>query len=83
MHIINNRNSLYEMCGILIGELTDNSQIQYINLEDAFEITELDGDVYNDVVTYLMSTLLIQQTESQIIVDNKVVEQVDINTKRR
>lgn len=83
MHIINNRNSLYEMCGILVGELTDNSQIQYVNLEDAFKITDLEGEVYNDVVTYLMSTLLIQQTESQIIVDNKVVEQVDSNTKRR
>ena len=83
MHIINDRNSLYEMCGILVGELTDNNQIQYLNLEDAFKITELDGDVYEDLVTYLMSTLLIQQTESQIIVDHKVVEHVDTNNKTR
>ena len=83
MNIINNRNALYEMCGIIVGELTDNSQIQYVNLEDAFKITDLEGEVYNQVVTYLMSTLLIQQTESQIIVDNKVVEHIDTNSKRR
>ena len=83
MNIINNRNALYEMCGIIVGELTDNSQIQYVNLEDAFKITDLEGDVYNQVVTYLMSTLLIQQTESQIIVDNKVAEHIDTNNKRR
>ena len=83
MNIINNRNALYEMCGIIVGELTDNSQIQYVNLEDAFKITDLEGEVYNQVVTYLMSTLLIQQTESQIIVDNKVVEHIDTNAKRR
>lgn len=83
MHIINDRNALYEMCGIIVGELTDNNQIQYLNLEDAFKITGLDGDVYNDVVTYLMSTLLIQQTESQIIVDHKVAENIDTNEKRR
>ena len=83
MNIINNRNALYEMCGIIVGELTDNSQIQYVNLEDAFKITDLEGDVYNQVVTYLMSTLLIQQTDSQIIVDNKVVEHIDTNNKRR
>ena len=83
MNIINNRNALYEMCGIIVGELTDNEQIQYVNLEDAFKITDLEGDVYNQVVTYLMSTLLIQQTESQIIVDNKVVEHIDTKNKRR
>lgn len=83
MHIINDRNCLYEMCGILVGELTDNNQIQYLNLEDAFKITDLEGDVFEDVVTYLMSTLLIQQTESQIIIDNKVAEHVDTTAKRR
>ena len=83
MNIINNRNALYEMCGIIVGELTDNEQIQYVNLEDAFKITDLEGDVYNQVVTYLMSTLLIQQTVSQIIVDNKVVVHIDTKNKRR
>ncbi len=83
MNIINDRNCLYEMCEIIMGELTDNEQIQYLDLQDAFRITDLEGDVYEDVVTYLMSTLLIQQTESQIIVDNKVAEHVDTNTKRR
>ena len=83
MNIINNRNALYEMCGILVGELTENAQIQYLNLEDAFKITDLDGEVYEDLVAYLMSTLLIQQTESQIIVDNKVVEHIDLNQKVR
>ena len=83
INIINDRNALYEMCGIIVGELTDNNQIQYVNLEDVFKITDLKDDVYNQVVTYLMSTLLIQQTESQIIVDNKVVEHIDTNNKRR
>ena len=83
MNIINNRNALYEMCGIIVGELTDNNQIQYVNLEDVFKITDLKDDIYNEVVTYLMSTLLIQQTESQIIVDNKVAEHIDTNNKRR
>lgn len=83
MNIINNRNALYEMCGILVGELTENAQIQYLNLEDAFKITDLEGEVYEDLVAYLMSTLLIQQTESQIIVDNKVVEHIDLNQKAR
>ena len=83
MNIINDRNSLYEMCGIIVGELTDNEQIQYLNLEDAFKITDLDGELYEQIVTYLMSTLLIQQTESQIIVDSKVVDCIKSNNKVR
>ena len=83
MNIINDRNSLYEMCGIIVGELTNNDQIQYLNLEDAFRITELDEEIYDDIVTYLMSTLLIQQTESQIIVDSKVVDCIKSNNKVR
>ena len=82
-NIINNRNNLYEMCGVIVGELTDNDQIQYLNLEDAFKITDLDGELYDKVVTYLMSTLLIQQTESQMIVDSKVVDCIKSNNKVR
>ena len=71
------------MCGIIIGELTNNDQIQYLNLEDAFKITDLDEEIYDDIATYLMSTLLIQQTESQIIVDSKVVDYIKSNNKVR
>ena len=42
-----------------------------------------DSEIYEDLTTYLMSTLLIQQTESQIIVDSKVVDYMKSNSKVR